>query len=467
MAERSFGQSRFYESLNSESNIQFNDVLERDKELKSLRPSKQLPKWIWRLLVHILGIKRTGEKRVPCLSIVLQGIFLLLACTFTITGMVHTVYDIQSKYSQTTLVIGCVNILIGFGWIALGIYSQKLAAKLFTNRNFAESVRIHSRTFFKISAAGLLLFLSTGAVALNCYNDFSIFGPNHCDKIFLHQAVCHVMYGSHVAFSVMSLVWNVLVGCVLLSVCRTHTIGIRRFIKQLEDDAKILDNMVETDQTHMNFMSASHGENSEWFIWDDSINRTDLEEAALLNNGPPNKYLPPRELQSSVSTAEAGDSETLETADNRDQENENDEVKNKEDVEEFSSEKKKEKESPRYLTEGELLNSYWKISNRMRITSQYLQRWFASWSIFMFIWCADFIVYWLSNSATIIDILEFSIPLMLLFILTVAYAECNGEGQRMIRVFSFSVTYNTIFGVVLAFVVAFASRIILDELNRI
>ena len=228
MAERPRGQSRFYESLGSESNIpyDFSSSHDNEKDLKSLQHSKHLPKWTWKLLVQVLGIKLTGRKRVPCLSIVIQGVFLILACTFTITGMVHTVYDIKSEYSRTTLLIGCVNIFIGFGWLSLGIYSQKLAGRLFTNRNFAESVRIHSRTYFKISAAGLLMVLSVAAVTLNCYNDYSVFGPDHCVRIFLHPAVCHVMYGSHVAFSIMSLVWNVLVGCVLLSVCRTHTIGI-------------------------------------------------------------------------------------------------------------------------------------------------------------------------------------------------------------------------------------------------
>ena len=59
----------------------------------------------------------------------------------------------------------------------------------------------------------------------------------------LNPWVCRIMYVSRVIFSVFALVFNSMVGFVVLSVCRTHTIGIRRFIRELEEDGKICDQL--------------------------------------------------------------------------------------------------------------------------------------------------------------------------------------------------------------------------------
>ncbi|KAJ8321625.1 hypothetical protein KUTeg_000096 [Tegillarca granosa] len=129
--------------------------------------------------------------------------------------------------------------------------------------------------------------------------------------------------------------------------------------------------------------------------------------------------------------------------------------------------------------------------NRMRITSKHLQRWLASWIAFIFIWCVDYVIVWINKTASVTDIFQFVLPVLLLMIVTSAFAEANGEGQRMIRsdcrmcicptkdrltilfflnqqplqmkVFNTGITYNAILGVILAFSVAFVSRIILDE----
>lgn len=63
-----------------------------------------------------------------------------------------------------------------------------------------------------------------------------------------------------------------------------------------------------------------------------------------------------------------------------------------------------------------------------------LQRWLSSWIAFVVLWCANYIIYWTSHDATIIAIVEFIIPLLLIPLLASAYAEANTEGQRMIRV---------------------------------
>ena len=39
-------------------------------------------------------------------------------------------------------------------WCSLGIYANQLAGKLFMNPKFLDSVRLHTKTIFKISAGG-------------------------------------------------------------------------------------------------------------------------------------------------------------------------------------------------------------------------------------------------------------------------------------------------------------------------
>nr|XP_022339166.1 uncharacterized protein LOC111134445 isoform X1 [Crassostrea virginica] len=264
-----------YQRIGNDSRPGFSSRINSVEEKKIATP-RQLPDWVWKALIQILGIKLRGQTHVSCLSVFLQAMTLLLACMFSVTGMIHTVYDIKSSYSRTTLTIGCSNILLGFGWICLGLYSQKLAGRLFSNRNFSESVRIHSRTFFKISAIGLVTFLSVTMIILNCYTDFSVFGPNTCDKIFLHNSICHIMYASHVAFSTMSLIWNLLVCCVLLSVCRTHTMGLRKFMMLLEEDARHYVQKFQRQEpihlTHLNHVTSAYvKEGADFFIWEDNI----------------------------------------------------------------------------------------------------------------------------------------------------------------------------------------------------
>lgn len=466
---------------------------------KSKMSSNRIPGWAWTLLVHILGIEsHESNRKTKCLAIFLQLFTILLACTFTVSGAIHTVYDILSKFSDTSLLTGIVNLILGFSWICLGIYSNKLSRKLFSNRNFVESVRIHSRTFFKISAAGLMIFLGTVAVVINGYVGYGTFGPRHCQKLDINTVICHVMYSSHMTFSVISLLWNLLVGCMLLSVCRTHTIGVRRFQRVLEHDAKLYMEIVSSKD--MDLISNASSK-SEWFIWDDDGNREGFSDRSLREDRFENSQVtlrsvhsgnqPNRFRDSRGSTHSAGQANSAIHAHSErhahsgePQFGHGDPVQYNPQIPESFVEDKSLTNT--VLTNEELLMCYWKISHRMRITSTCLQRWLASWILFVLLWCGDYILYWISHDAIIWEVIECIIPLLLLLIVCSAFAEANGEGQRMIRcicptegrlkllyfltqqplqmhVFNFSITYNAIFGVVAAFAVAFASRIILDE----
>ena len=70
----------------------------------------------------------------------------------------------------------------------------------------------------------------------------------------------------------------------------------------------------------------------------------------------------------------------------------------------------------------------------MRITSKCLQRWLASWIALVVLWLGDYVIYWLTHKPDLSEIIEFILPVLILLIISSAYAEANGEGQNMIRV---------------------------------
>lgn len=440
------------------------DITEVENSQK-LGHAQKIPGWAWKIVIYVLGVTYSRTDKQSVLSRIIQIVTLLLAMAFTITGLIHEVFDILSKNTKTSLLMGVVNILLGFLWICMGLYSQKLTARLFSNRNFVECVRLHSRTFLKISVAGLFIFVTCALAGINSYVSFLSFGPNHCDKLELNRIICHVLYSSHISFMTISMIWNVLVGCTLLSVCRTHTIVIRRFISVLDKEAKVLELisrenskkfMRMTSARSMDFVSFTGNLDSGWFIWDD------------FSNGSHYQLLEEQPTSSSVDVQQIG---TSLPPDNSIQ-HEGDTCRvNKSTI----------------LTNEEILNAYWKISKRMRVTSRYLQRWLGSWIFFISLWISDYIITWLTHQADILSILECILPLFLLGLLSSAFAEVNGEGQRMIRcicptterlkllqflslqplqmtVFNFALNYNAIIGVLLAFSIAFSSRLVLDEI---
>ena len=64
---------------------------------------------------------------------------------------------------------------------------------------------------------------------------------NPCQVAHLNVGICQTYWISQVIFSVFFLVWNLLVAVVLVSVARTQTISIRKFLRELEHDALLLD----------------------------------------------------------------------------------------------------------------------------------------------------------------------------------------------------------------------------------
>ena len=90
---------------------------------------------------------------------------------------------------------------------------------------FVDSVRMHSKRILMISGSLLLFLIATVLLTLNSYGVAQTYTPDKCHNISLHTQLCPVIAGTRIGFSVLSVLWNLLVGVVMLSVCRTQTIG--------------------------------------------------------------------------------------------------------------------------------------------------------------------------------------------------------------------------------------------------
>ncbi|KAI0228275.1 hypothetical protein LSAT2_021254 [Lamellibrachia satsuma] len=117
------------------------------------------------------------------------------------------------------------------------------------------------------------------------------------------------------------------------------------------------------------------------------------------------------------------------------------------------------------FTIDDILIRYWKISTRLRTTSMALQRWLVAWVFYILLGSGSFIMYWVSHDATLMDISQFILPILLLPLVCSAFAEVNNEGIRMVKAFGFAINYSTIVTALGALGLAFCSRIILDEMK--
>ncbi|XP_035659311.1 uncharacterized protein LOC118404349 [Branchiostoma floridae] len=234
------GRRYFHASGEYSDSVVVSMPTSEEKDATNCKQSRHLPKWAWYLVARSLGIK-LKEKDRPWFGTFLYLLTLMSGLALGICTAWRTVVDILDIHTSQNAVDGTIHVLLTMGWISVGIYANGLAFKLFSNKHFYDSVRVHSKTIFKMNAVLLIIFLCALFGALTNYNKFEQFMPEHCEKINLNPWICYVMYVGRVVFSLFCLGWNALVATICLSVCRTHTIAIRKFIKDLEEDGMAID----------------------------------------------------------------------------------------------------------------------------------------------------------------------------------------------------------------------------------
>ena len=156
------------------------------------------------------------------------------------------------------------------------------------------------------------------------------------------------------------------------------TINIRSFLKEIEQDASLLDAKLQSEST-----ANSQRENASYF-W--------FRENQILDV-----------LQENPS-----------------------QINNEQDT-------NASKDSPRIMTNQDIASKYWSISLNIRMISVKLQRWMSTIMGLVSAWTAIRLAHWLSHTPTWYGVLMLIMPLILIPLLTSSYAEVNYEGGKVIQ----------------------------------
>lgn len=499
------------------------------KSDRSTKQSRQLPHWLWFIIAKCLGIPLHPSNK-PIIGLILHILTFASALTFAVSHMWFVIFDILSPNTPIDIANGTVSIFLIVLWGSFGFYAKNLSGRLFRHPQFLRDIRMHSRTIFKINAAILFFLLGAIFIGTNDYEGYHSFLNETCEKVELYPIVCKLQFLSRVIFSVFALIWHSLVSFVMISVCRTHTIGIRRFIRELEYDAAMNEHYIA--QTNMD-APLKYEDICQETSWLDGDNTDD----EMLSNEEPfsilthRRYLKSRRrntcppVLNSISSSNPREGErtnNLETVNeisiltspiyqpetysshknNADQDAKDQNYQKPSQSERTFipiSEMNKATSviensddcmlTPHTMSVTEILHNYWKIYCRLRLSSAALQRWFVSLISLVILWCGTYLVYWLKNPASASDILQFIVPLIILILLSSALAEVNMEGQRMAKcicpteerlrllqflnqsplvmpMYGFPMTHGTIITVIFAILVGFTTRIIITEMTK-
>lgn len=470
--------NKFYENIDD---TQMDEVLAKNSiEARKYmtKQSQRLPRWVWFLIAKALGIPLHARDK-PILATILHILTFSSAITFVASQIWYIAYDISSAKTRQDMLSGTVSILIATMWAALGLYAKSLSGRLFRYPRFLADIRMHARTVFKINAAFLVFSLGLFFIIIQDMQSADLLYEKTCQIIEMEVIVCQIQFVSRVIFSIFSLIWNTLVAIVLISLCRTHTIGIRRFIRELEFDALMHDHY-HCEQYQESPMSKEDiCEETFWLEEDLSIFGEDDSRFVVVHR------------KNDSQTDKSSSFSSMSTTDVKDVTEETDEEINTippkledieatlQDIPEVRVEVPEEKinknlpddegkidigdpastnrdcdpdkiskffpikcgsgESniedamltPHTMTSAEILHKYWKISCRLRMTSCALQRWMASLIALIIVWCFIYLIHWQEHTPSAHDVLQFLLPLLLLPLLCSAFAEVNMEGTRM------------------------------------
>lgn len=501
-------------------------------------PAKRIPYWLWVCIAKSLGIKLHRNDK-PIISAILHILTFGSAAGLFFTNTWYSIFNTASVHTNDDILDGTVSVFTIVCFCGLGVYSHRLAYRLFVHPKFLDMLRLHSKTVMKLNTAFVILVILISFVSVlnismlsyllpyngnttsptihpNCVNGTAIQKAtiNPCQCVELPIVVCQVYWGSQMIFSCFFLAWNLLVAVVLVSVARTQTINIRRFLRELEQDAILLDKQLRDAYGCTDSLTQ--------YVWMDNDNIADVfnepverpEAKESAEETPPDDMEDTstngdNEPEHTIATAESGASRSPgmavasrnPTSSFRDiqlrlgPENNLQEInpisRNTSRFRRLSGEEREDDVvTPHVMSEQEIMHKYWKISMSVRLASVALQRWMTSILGLVTAWSAIRMVIWLSHTPSLYGVCMFILPLMLLPLLASSYAEVNYEGVKVIQsilptekrvplfqylyghpiqmtTYGHALSYGTIGTVVAAILAAFASKILLQEVNTI
>ncbi|XP_072042621.1 uncharacterized protein [Amphiura filiformis] len=481
-------------------------MLQPERHTYTLRQSKPLPRWLWLIIAKSLGIK-THEKDKPWLATIFYCLMLTCMLTYLTTTAWYVIYDIQALNTKYDVLNGTITLLMALGFSAISVYANRLAYKLFTNRIFLQSVRLHSKTVFSVNANVVLAVIGLMFMGLYSYQTYFNFEDDFCLKINLTPWICRFRWPSQFGLAITSFVFNFMVATVMLSVCRTHTISIRHFILILEEDSLVYEGKKSSKPTDVIDGAATAPA---------SPDSTQILAQDLDNNDADLKNLEDQWDESEIQRRRRSVSGHFQSLYNNSL-NTTPQVMvdmadgsrqpggmNNTGAHEIVEPKFMQQHSQqtlawlnasgytlpvnRMLGNDEILDKFWKLQARLRTTSKILQRWISTWIVLILFWSTYYLLYWIDHDATILDMIIFFVPLVLLPVLCSGPTEVNGEGQRVSRsivpteerlriigfikqsplaitIYGFELNYSTIVTTMAAIALAFATKVIITNIQ--
>ena len=104
-----------------------------------IRHSRRLPYWMWFIIAKSLGIKMFPSEK-PVVSTVLHACTVVSAAGTVFTNAFYSGYDISSVHTPTDILDGIVVVLMVTLYCGIGVYSHRLAYRLFVHPKFLEKV---------------------------------------------------------------------------------------------------------------------------------------------------------------------------------------------------------------------------------------------------------------------------------------------------------------------------------------
>jgi len=473
--------------------------------------AKKIPYWLWIVIAKSLGIKLHPTEK-PVLSAILHIATFGSATALFCTNAWYCLYAVMSNHTKKDILDGTVTIMVMTFFCGLGVYSHRLAYRLFVHPKFLDMLRLHSKSVMKLNAAFLLfIILSSFVIVLNVSTIDYSYGYNYnisvindkpeptpapltnatdinpCQQVEIQVEICQIYWASQIIFSIFFLVWNLLVAVVLVSVARTQTINIRKFLRELEQDAFLLDRKLQVSY------GKTMKDDLKNFVWMDDDQIADIFDQDKIKadgNGEINRD----DRRLSSTSAQFTDLQLRLGSENvQVEENVQDSYQgNSSRFQQLDSviENAESSFTPHIMSEQEIMHKYWKISMNVRLASIALQRWMSSIVGMISAWSAIRMVYWLSHSPSWYGVAMFIVPLLLLPLLASSYAEVNYEGVKVIQsilptekrvqlfqylygqpiqmtVYGHAISYGTIGTVVAGILAAFASKILLQEMSAL
>jgi len=420
--------------------------------------AERIPEWLWTILARVLGIAE-NQKETNILSSLLYFLtFSSATITFALNAL-FCAYDIMSEHTKSDILDAAVSVMLTSFYCGLGVYSQRLAYRLLIHPKILDMLRLHSKRVIKLNSAFLVFVLFSSFVTLfnissinNTFkfnknfsfpdlvtnNTKKLTNINPCQIVGLQVQICQTFWISQVVYSVFFLVWNLLVAVVLVSVARTLTINIRKFLKEIEKDSSLLDKRIREYQA----VEGSINVQQKYFWFEENKIVDVLEEVEEDKDS----------LEGSVDEAQES--------------------------------------GGHIMTNQEIVSKYWTISMSVRLVSVKLQRWMSTIIGLVCAWTAIRLGHWISHTPTWYGVLMLIMPLVLIPLLTSSYAEVNYEGAKAVQsifpiegrigmfrylygqpiqmtVYSHAITYGTIGTVVAGILAAFTSKILLQEIGAV